>query len=268
MNLASLSLTSAVCVAWLALPAYAQSNAAASDPRAFEIARRSDDTDAGFGDSTVSARMILRNAAGQSAERRFTLRSLEEPAEDVGDKSLVVFEAPRDIEGTALLSHLNILGADGQWLYLPALKRVKRISTANKSGAFVGSEFAFEDFTLTELHKFEYAYVGEETVEGAAHDVIDRTPRYEGSGYAKQRAWIDRDVFQARKIEFYDRRNALLKTLHLSDYRGYGSIWRAHRLIMKNHQTGKETELLYDAYAFGDGLDGNDFAVGVLTQGR
>ena len=54
---------------------------------------------------------------------------------------------PRDIEGTALLSHAKILDADDQWLYLPALKRVKRISSSNKSGPFVGSEFAFEDFT-------------------------------------------------------------------------------------------------------------------------
>jgi hypothetical protein len=241
---------------------------AVNDERAFDIAKRSDDSDAGFGDSSVSARMILRNAGGQSTARRFTLKTLDEPDPAVGDKSLVIFESPRDIAGTALLSHVNITAADDQWLYLPSLKRVKRISTANKSGAFVGSEFAYEDFSLNELHKYNYAYVGEETIDGVRHDVIDRAPLYDGSGYSKQRAWIDKDIFQVRKIEFFDRRQALLKTLLFDDYRAYGSIWRSHRLLMKNHQTGKETELLYEAYQFGADFDRNDFSVGVLTQLR
>ena len=76
----------------------------------------------------------------------------------------MVFRTPRDIEGTALLSHAQILEPDNQWLYLPALKRVKRISSANKSGPFVGSEFAFEDFTALELNKYDYVWLSEEDV--------------------------------------------------------------------------------------------------------
>lgn len=105
----------------------------------FEIAARADRTDLGFGDSEVELRMILRNAAGQESSRALRITTLEKPNESVGDKSLVVFDTPRDIEGTALLSHAKILDPDDQWLYLPALKRVKRISSANKSGPFVGS---------------------------------------------------------------------------------------------------------------------------------
>ena len=83
-----------------------------------------------------------------------SLRTLEVPDESVGDKSLIIFDSPRDIKGTALLSYAKILDPDDQWLYLPALKRVKRISSVNKSGPFVGSEFAFEDFTALELNKY------------------------------------------------------------------------------------------------------------------
>ena len=133
----------------------------AKDDRGFEIAARSDRTDLVFGDSEVELKMVLRNAAGQEATRALRIATLEKPDESVGDKSLVVFDTPRDIQGTALLSHAKILDPDDQWLYLPALKRVKRISSSNKSGPFVGSEFAFEDFTDIELNKFSYTYIAE-----------------------------------------------------------------------------------------------------------
>ncbi len=236
--------------------------------KGYEIAARSDRSDSGFGDSKVSANMILRNSAGQITERSLSFSTLEKENETVGDKSLVIFNSPRDVEGTALLSHAKILDPDDQWLFLPALKRVKRISSANKSGPFVGSEFAFEDFTLTELNKFTYAHVGEEEVDGMMMDVLERFPRYEKSGYTKQKAWIDQAVFQARKIEFYDRRGGLLKTLTLSDYREYDGVWRAHKLAMVNHKTNKETDLIYTEFQFKTGLDESDFVKGVLLRIR
>lgn len=236
--------------------------------KGYDIAARSDRSDHGFGDSRVDARMVLRNAAGQTTERDLSFLTLEKEDESVGDKSLVIFNSPRDVAGTALLSHAKILDPDNQWLYLPALKRVKRISSANKSGPFVGSEFSFEDFTISELNKFTYAYAGEKVLNGVTTDVLDRFPRYDRSGYAKQRIWIDQDVYQPRKLEFYDRRGALLKTLTISDYRNYDGVWRGHRLEMVNHQTGKETDLLYADYAFNTGLDDGDFVRGVLQRIR
>ena len=236
--------------------------------KGYEIAARSDRTDAGFSDSKVDATMVLRNAAGQSTERSLSFSTLEKVDETVGDKSLVIFNSPRDVEGTALLSHAKILDPDDQWLFLPALKRVKRISSANKSGPFVGSEFAFEDFTITELNKFTYAYIGEVELDGVMMDVVERFPRYEKSGYTKQKSWIDQTDFQAHKLEFYDRRGELMKTLTLSEYREYDGIWRAHHLAMVNHRTGKETELVYDEFKFNNGLDNNDFQQGILTRLR
>ena len=91
------------------------------EEQGFEIAARSDRTDVGFGDSRVELQMILQNAAGQQSTRSLRIATLEKPDESVGDKSLVLFDTPRDIEGTALLSHAKILDPDDQWLYLPAL---------------------------------------------------------------------------------------------------------------------------------------------------
>lgn len=236
--------------------------------KGYDISARSDRTDNGYGDSRVDARMVLRNQAGQETVREFSFSTLEKENESVGDKSMIIFQSPRDVEGTALLSHAKILDPDDQWLYLPALKRVKRISSSNKSGSFVGSEFAFEDFTITELNKFTYSYVGEEEVDGMTMDVIERFPRYEKSGYTKQVTWLDQDIFQPRQVQFYDRKGELLKTLTLSDYREYDGVWRAHKLSMVNAQTGKETDLVYGDYVFKNDLDDNDFQQGVLTRLR
>jgi len=234
----------------------------------FEVAARSDRSDRGFGDSRVELEMILRNAAGKESRRTLSIATLEVADESVGDKSLVVFDNPNDIKGTALLSHANILDPDDQWLFLPALKRVKRISSANKSGPFVGSEFAFEDFTALELNKYDYNWLREETVDGMTFDVVERTPRYENSGYTRQVSWIDCDIFQVRKVEFYDRRGDLLKTLTLADYREYDGIWRSQRMEMVNHQTGKSTALAYGDYEFGVGLTDSEFVKGRLAQLR
>ena len=241
---------------------------AVDETRGYEVAARSDRSDVGFGDSSVELRMVLRNAAGQESTRSLRIATLEKPDENVGDKSLVVFDTPRDIEGTALLSHAKILDPDDQWLYLPALKRVKRISSSNKSGPFVGSEFAFEDFTAIELNKFEYRYLRAERCGALQCDVVERLPRYENSGYTRQVSWIDQADFQIRKVEFYDRRNDLLKVLELDDYRSYDGVWRAHRLSMNNVQTNKQTELVYGEYEFGVGLDENDFVKGRLSRLR
>ncbi|MGI9259924.1 MAG: outer membrane lipoprotein-sorting protein, partial [Gammaproteobacteria bacterium] len=239
-----------------------------TERRGFEVAARADRSDRGFGDSEVELQMVLRNSAGRESTRSLAITTFEVADESVGDKSLVVFDSPNDIKGTALLSHARILDPDDQWLYLPALKRVKRISSANKSGPFVGSEFAFEDFTALELNKYDYNWLREESLDDLQTDVVERTPRYESSGYSRQISWIDQDVFQVRKVEFYDRRGDLLKTLILADYRETDGVWRSHRMEMINHQTGKSTDLIYGDYEFNVGLDGDDFERGVLTRLR
>ena len=235
--------------------------------KGIEISARSDRSDRGFGDSRVRLEMVLRNAAGKESRRQMEITTLEIPDESIGDKGLIVFSSPRDIDGTALLSHAKILDPDDQWMYLPALKRVKRISSRNKSGPFVGSEFAFEDITGQELNKYEHVWLRTETFAGLTCDVIDRTPRYENSGYTKQIAWIDQTDHQLRKIEFYDRKGSLLKTLTYEKYRLYdGKYWRARIFRMVNHQNGKSTDLIYDEYEFGIGLRDRDFVRGALKR--
>jgi hypothetical protein len=186
-----------------------------------------------------------------------------------GDWNLMVFDEPRDVKGTAMLTYSHILEPDEQWMFLPALKRVKRISSVNKSGPFMGSEFAFEDFTATELKKFSYKFLREEPCGELICDVLERVPLYKKSGYSKQISWIDQSIFQLRKLEFYDRRGQLLKVLEASDYREYlDGIWRSHRFAMKNVQTKKQTDLIWEDYQFKTGLNDSAFEKGKLSRIR
>ena len=256
-------LVSALCAGFVFTPALAEDAA----KKGFDIAARSDRSDRGFGDARAKLNMVLRNNAGQESRRELEITTLEQPDESIGDRSLVVFFSPGDIEGTALLSHAKILDPDNQWLFLPALKRVKRISSANKSGPFVGSEFAFEDITGQELGKYDYKWLREEACGDLNCDVVEARPLYKKSGYTRQLLWIDQAHYQTRKVEYYDRKRSHLKTQHLENYEQYeGKYWRPLTLRMENHQTGKSTDLNFSGYEFGVGLAEKDFVKGVLRR--
>ncbi len=231
------------------------------------IAVEADERDSGFGDYTSDLKMILRNRHGQESTREIRSRTLE--VEDDGDKSLTIFDKPRDIKGTALLSFTHREGPDDQWLYLPALKRVKRIASNNKSGPFMGSEFAYEDITSQEVEKYTYKFLRDDTLNGLDVFVFERYPVDRKSGYTRQIVWLDKAEYKERKIEYYDRKNALLKTLVFNDYHQYlGKYWRAHDMYMENHLTGKSTRLLQTNFKFRTGLTERDFDKNSLKRVR
>lgn len=258
-------------VASLITPAKAQDSlfteSMTAAEKGYAIAEAADRRDDGFESSVAELEMILTNRSGATSRRELRIKTLEVPARDLGDKSMVVFDRPRDVKGTALLTYAKILEPDDQWMFLPALKRVKRISSVNKSGPFMGSEFAFEDMATQELGKFTYSYIGEEACGALTCYVIERIPAYEYSGYTKTVAWIDMEELRSQKVDFYDRKGALLKTLTFSDHRLYlDKFWRAHDLFMINHLTGKTSRLLWGEFEFQTGLDEGDFTQASLRR--
>ena len=262
-------LTAAAMAAFFATGPATAVQAASPEERGMEIAVEIDARDLGFGDSRVQMRMLLKNAQGQTSERALWLQTLEVPDPEEGDKSLTYFEKPGDIEGTAFLSFTKILDPDDQWLYLPALKRVKRISSANKSGPFVGSEFAYEDLTSFEVGKYSYVYTGDEACGDMMCYVVERRPLYDNSGYTRQISYVDQEEYRIVKVDFYDRKDTLLKTLTSTKWEQYlGQYWRAHTLHMVNHQTNKETILEFEPYEFQVGVSERNFSKSRLSKIR
>lgn len=238
-----------------------------AEEQGLAIAREADRRDLGFGDFTARMEMVLRNRQGDESTRRLRISTLE--MKDDGDKSLSVFDEPADVKGTALLTFTHKVGEDDQWLYLPALKRVKRIASSNKSGPFMGSEFAYEDVSSQEVEKYTYKFLRDEPCEDKKCFVIERYPVDKSSGYTRQQVWFDQAEYRPWKIDFYDRKDSLLKTLVWRGYRQYlGKYWRAAEMFMQNHQNGKSTLLKWHDYKFRAGLRESDFSEASLKRAR
>jgi outer membrane lipoprotein-sorting protein len=234
--------------------------AAAETPeeKGLRIAQEAEAYDTGFTDFTADMLMTLRNKKGDESIREIRVRTLE--VEGDGDKSLSIFDRPRDVKGTAMLTYSHGLKPDDQWLYLPALKRVKRINSRNKSGPFMGSEFAYEDLSSQEIEKYTYKYLRDEACGDSQCYVIEQYPAYEYSGYTRRVVWLDQEFYRPMKVVFYDRKDALLKTLNNTGYQQYlDHYWRAEKMDMENHQTGKSTTLTWSKYQFKTGLTDRDF---------
>jgi hypothetical protein len=158
---------------------------------------------------------------------------------------------------------------DEQWIYLPALKRVKRISSSNKSGPYLGSEFAFEDLTSFEVAKYKYKYLRDEVFKEIDCFVVEFYPQYKHSGYTRQVVWIDKERYIPLKTDYYDRKNSLLKSLEQKNYKQYlGQFWRPDEMLMVNHQNGKSTVLVWKNYAFRNGFTKRNFNKNTLKRAR
>lgn len=248
---------------FLSSPTFAET----AEEKGLAIATEAEKRDAGWGDSAAQMQMILRKKKGQERTREMRSRSFE--MSDDGDKSIIIFDDPADVKGTAMLTHSHKVDSDDQWLFLPKLKRIKRISSSNKSGAFMSSEFAFEDLGSQEIEKYTYKYLKDETLDGRETFVVERYPVDKKSGYTKQIVWIDQETYRVPKIDFYDRKSALLKTLTSSDYKLYlDKHWRPSQMDMINHVTGKSTTLKFSDYEFGNGLSEDDFTKTSLKRAK
>ncbi|NRA37540.1 MAG: outer membrane lipoprotein-sorting protein [Planctomycetes bacterium] len=235
--------------------------------KGLQIAQAIDQMEEGFGDSDVILQMNLQNRHGQSSSRIMRTKTLEVDGD--GDKTMIIFNTPKDVKGTALLSFTHKEGDDDQWLFLPAIKRIKRIASRNKSGPFVGSEFAYEDLTSQEVEKFTYEYLRDDTLDGENMWVVNFDPVDVNSGYSVREVWINKDKLRFEQVLFFDRKKDLLKTLRWKDYELYkGQYWRAHTMHMLNNQKGKETTLTWGKYTFDNGFTSTSFSQQALKRAR
>lgn len=239
----------------------------ADTERGLEIAKTMRNQERGFGNYAADMEMVLIDSGGKETLRRLRVKVLEVAGD--GDKSLAIFDTPADVKGVAFLSHTHIQQADDQWLYLPSLKRVKRIAPANKTAPFMGSEFSYEDLASSEVEKYTYKYAGEGTVENRPSYMLERYPVDENSGYSRQWVWVDQERYVALKIEYFDRKGAKLKTLVSRGFKQYLSrYWHPAEMQMENHQSEKHSVLRWDNYQFRQNMSDQDFHPSSMTRMR
>lgn len=226
--------------------------------KGLETAQKAKNADAGFTSYEVETKMVLTNKSGQSTTNLLTNKTLE--VKGNGEKSLISFNSPKDVSGTKTLTYTHRTADDDQWIYLPSVARVKRLASANKSGPFMGSEFAFEDLTSFEVEKFDYKFLKEETVGGSKLALVEMVPKDLKSGYSKKITYYNLDKnYRAEKVEYFDRKGAPLKTLTFEGYKLYlDKYWKADKLSMVNLQNGKKTDLIFTGYKFKTALTAND----------
>ncbi len=244
-------------------PAYALD----AEKTGLQIAIDARERQKGFVNFTANLAMILRNKQGKESGRELQIKVMEVP--DDGDRTVFAFSNPRDVKGTGFLVHAHKTEPDDQWLYLPALKRVKRISASKQSGSFMGSEFSYEDLGAAEVEKYTHKLLRSEQCGELECYVLERIPLGKDSGYSRQLVWIDHDELRTVQVQFFDRRNAHLKTMILDDFRMYlGDQWRAHSAKMTNHITGKSTDLNWSDFEFKTDLSEKDFTQTALKRLR
>jgi outer membrane lipoprotein-sorting protein len=235
------------------------SSAEPAQDKGLQIVKQSKALNRGWVDGEAEMEMHLFDKEGNKNIRSLRMKMKE--VEGDGDKKLSIFDQPRDIKGTRFLSLSHALVPDEQWIFLPAIKRVKRIASRNKSGPFLGSEFAYEDIGSSEIAKYKYNYLKQEPCGELSCHIIEFEPQYESSGYSKMIVWLDTKDLQQRKIDYYDRKGSLLKTLGFREYKQYlNKYWQAGIKEMVNHQTKNRTLLITLKYALGLGLDDSLFS--------
>ncbi|MES2937564.1 MAG: outer membrane lipoprotein-sorting protein [Pseudomonadota bacterium] len=237
--------------AQFAVLAAAPASFAAGEPAARDIMERN------FQASKIKSfrsdsTMLLVTGRDEKRERKTTTFVKLQP-NGVDSKLLVKFHTPTDIKGTGFLQVEHIDGDDDQWIYLPALKKSRRLVANNKKDSFVGSDFSYGDISLPKVDLFNHTLLRSEVFDRQDCHVVESVPANDtvraNTGYGKKIAWIRKDTFIEAKVEYHDLSGRLLKTQATSNHKQVQADpprWLALSREMVNHQTGHKTILRFD----------------------
>ena len=227
--------------------------------RGFDIAKAINDANKGYKSEQSDMTMILKNG-DKRIERKMTSKTMETGNDS--SKSLLEFLLPKDVAGTKLLTWSFADKEDSQWIYLPAFKKIKRISSSSKSSSFMGSEFTYEDLRASILDKYTYKFLKEEK---RGDDTVWIYEKYskEPSTYTKQVVTASKKYMSPIKVEFFDRSKSLLKVGEFKNFEQYKyggkTFWKPSSISMQNVQTKKESELKVTNRALGTNMTENQF---------
>ena len=216
--------------------------------------------------------MTLTNDKGQQRVRKMRSASILQP-NGIDSKLLIRFLFPGDVQGSGYLQIQHYEGEDDMWIYLPALKKVRRLVANNKKDSFVGSDFSYGDILLPVVDTYRHQLLRSEPIDGEDCYVVEMTPATEqikkDYGYSKWIAWVRKTNFMEKKAEYYDGAGRLLKTQLIPTVKEVdpkAHKWWAVRREVVNHQTGHRTELLFDVLDAGRPVSDDFFTTRYLER--
>ena len=214
--------------------------------------------------------LILTNSRGEQRVRKIKMYSRKR-TEDENDM-LMRFIAPPDVRGTAFLIIEHVNGEDERYLYLPALRRVKRIASSGKGGNFMSSDFTYYDIGRPKLEDWTYKRLPDTTLNGQDCYQIECLPASpqiaRDTGYNKIIRWIRKDVLVTIQSHYYDRGNRLWKILTVPEIQQIDGVWFQTDMIMKDLQINHQSEMKFSNIQVNVSLPPQFFSVRYLTRLR
>jgi hypothetical protein len=236
-----------------------------ADPDGTRLAQRVRDRPDGA-DSVAAITMTLTERGREPRYRRLVAYRQDKPGGETS--SLIRFLEPPDVSGTGLLTVDLASGDFDQWLYLPALQRVRRVGSDRRGGRFVGSDYYFEDLRDRKVAQDSHRITGRETVNGVSCDVLESVPVAAGSSvYHKRLSWIDRTRLLPIRIDLFEKSAEVPSkrwTLNRAEQnQGY---WTVADSTMADLETGHETRLVVDKILYDRGLPDDLFSARILED--
>ncbi len=216
----------------------------------------------------MSATLRIYDHRGNVRERELAVASRNF---DNVHKTLMRFLSPPDVRGTAMLIYDYDDKGDDMWIYMPSLRRTRRIVSSEKGSSFMGSEFSNADMSTPNLEDFNYKLLGEETINGKNCWIVESTAKTpeiaEENGFNKQIAYIEKGTYLTHKVKYYDFHDELHKIMTISDYRKQpDGNYFAFKMEMKNVQNDRKSVYVVDQFQLGSELQERDFSTTALEK--
>ena len=233
---------------------------AAEDPRQIveEAQRRT-----GAASQSYEGLLEVIDAKGKIAPKRWTFRRLGSHGQS---KAVLRFTEPPEVRGVALLIVNHPDRASDQWMWTPAIQRVRRIALQDRSTRFFGTDFSFEDLEERDVDQYDYALSGEEVVEGASCWKVQSTPRKtRSSQYSDSFLWIRKDNYAVVKIENYAEAR-IIRRVSYSDFEEVQAIWTARTIEIADLTRDSRTRLTLEGLEYNAPLAESDFTQQALRR--
>lgn len=247
-TLVTLVLLTMLPVSWAKGPDISGMSAEEAGRALFDYA---EDYHAGWKSSISKATLRMVDNSWNVTERALEIYALEHKGNNDNARSLIIY----DDDGTGLLTYMSRDKPDAQWVWVPGLKKKFRIQTENMTGAFIGSEFSYEDFRTQYPEKFAVKLLREEACDDYQCWVLERIPTKRITNYSRQEVYLDQQHFRVIRTDFYDKNERFLKTLRAVEWdKRPEGFWRQMTTEVTNHQTGRVSWLMYDDIQLDTGL--------------